>query len=389
MQGGEPMDLSYITLSGIYQNAAIAYLNGRSREAAILYEQARTMEKQHGRMVRAFDATVQAADSWRQTDEYVRALGLLIESLREVPPGVDSGSLYWARNRAFIISLRGDPRIERLYTLLDEIDKMPLGDPSLPQGDLQYLKGLLLTKQGRWEKSIEQMELGWAKYDGSGILQHNLPFYNVTSCLRMEQRLKAEVFCSLLHDTDQRVPLSRVRWNWARCMLALWDGDITQIKLRAKDLENASAGMQDLWIRANNTEVQVRSLLLDQSLDDPENKFHPARTRIREFRFKRQDIDAVYQWRLLKADYRLASVRYAAGMLPVVDMWYRKPHNLSSCGLKVSRDAFVKRIQRARQTYASAMHQAQFLDQRFACDWRRQEVLSHQDRLKEICEHCV
>jgi hypothetical protein len=64
-------------------------MNGRYHEAALLYEQAQRLAQLQGTPAQIFECGVWAAISWVDSAHPLRALTLLADLLKEIPPSAD------------------------------------------------------------------------------------------------------------------------------------------------------------------------------------------------------------------------------------------------------------------------------------------------------------
>ena len=83
---------------------------------------------------------------------------------------------------------------------------------------------------------------------------------------------------------------------------------------------------------------------------------------------------------LLIGDFRLATVRFAAGMKPAEDTWYKFPQSFESVRAPMKPGDFQRRVFRTRKAYAVAFRWAKALDT-FECNWRQEQVKKRGERL--------
>jgi hypothetical protein len=133
--------------------------------------------------------------------------------------------------------------------------------------------------------------------------------------------------------------------------------------------------------------LRIRTLLLDPHGHDPAQRTHPARHRVATLlRQRTQNVFLMYDRRLLLLDYHLATLRYAAGLPPVEDLWTRAPPEvMPDVTLRLPAE-IAPRAARVRRALAGAQAQAAWLDERFECHWRQDEVATRRARLEAILQ---
>jgi len=154
-------------------NARSAYNNGRYQESALLYEQAQRLAQQQGTPAQAFECGVWAADSWGSAGHSLRALTLLADLLKAIPPSAEPIDVWNARTLAFEISRVYNPQLNTLQRKLAEFKKMAEDNTHLPQADVHWSSANLFQAQGRYHEALEQLELAWAKNDENGFFKYH------------------------------------------------------------------------------------------------------------------------------------------------------------------------------------------------------------------------
>lgn len=91
--------------------------------------------------------------------------------------------------------------------------------------------------------------------------------------------------------------------------------------------------------------------------------------------------------RRLLLDFRLAEVRYAAGIPPVDDTYYQRPQDLSAVPARPAAD-LPDRLRRGRSAARAAMAAAQECDRAYRTDRHCAFVADRRTRLQAIAEAC-
>jgi hypothetical protein len=113
---------------------------------------------------------------------------------------------------------------------------------------------------------------------------------------------------------------TRLRKLECQAELDLRSGDLLTLRETLKRMDEAADGTQSVARHLSRAELATCMLLLDESLGDPERPAHPVHLRLADL----TQSDAAYPLMLdhrLRGflQYRLASLRYAAGIPPEVD----------------------------------------------------------------------
>jgi hypothetical protein len=166
----------------------------------------------------------------------------------------------------------------------------------------------------------------------------------------------------------------------------LWDTSYRKANLESSRAYDHAEGIDAPEAIHPAVVARVRSLLLQRKLGDLMDPRHPARHPLTQRLHGKLSVDDVYARRLLLIDYRLAALRYALGIEPVEDYWYLRPQILPTPGQlgHLDQTDIQRRIFYTRRALRRAMYQAEYLDQCFECDWRKQEILGRKERLEEM-----
>nr|VFJ64905.1 MAG: Tetratricopeptide repeat-containing protein [Candidatus Kentron sp. FW] len=157
-----------------------------------------------------------------------------------------------------------------------------------------------------------------------------------------------------------------------------------------RQLEDAAAGMQDHWTRDLLAGLGARVALLDPANGDPLARGHPARQLLTRRVSNRKDVHEQYSRRVLLVDFRLAALRFWAGMAPAEDLYYQRPQRLpeSSPGVltptRGNEEEFRRRQQRALAACDRADGYGKWLDGLLECDWRQRQIRERRARIEEI-----
>jgi hypothetical protein len=124
--------------------------------------------------------------------------------------------------------------------------------------------------------------------------------------------------------------------------------------------------------------------LLDTNAGNPADSHHPARQELRRRPANLEDVDSRFDAHLLLLDYRLACLRYAAGIAPVDDLYYTRPQQTPAAVVPSDPVQFAMALRKVRAAIRWAMQHAERLDGMLECDWRQREVAKRVERVEEI-----
>jgi tetratricopeptide (TPR) repeat protein len=373
-----------------YSDAVGAYMNGRYHEAALLYEQAQRLAQKHGTPAQVFECGVWAAISWVDSAHPLRALTLLTDLLKEIPPSAVPDYVWDARMQAFEISRCHNPQLSALRRKLAKLKNLAEDNTHLPQADVPLKSAHLLQAQGRYREALDQLELAWTyNYDNRGFANFYIAEGASLANLHLGHFDAARRWCEILGQTNIDIQASLVAWHVAQVHLALWEQNTVGAQAQACVAEEQTEGLQHPEYQQKAMAIRVRALLLQTNLGDPTAPRHPARYRLAQRIPGKPDVYMVYERRRLLVDYRLAAVRYVVGMQPVDDLWYTRPQTLPETMPTFDRDDFQKRVLQTRRAGLRAMAQAEYLDECFECSWRQSEIRGRVARLDEISRRFI
>ena len=361
-----------------------AQSDGRFLDAAVLQEQAYYIARGHGMRAFAFHLGQRASMCWAIAGRLDRKLALLLEVLQNPPADVQPEEIFHARGSLYEFFVYQRPNLEQALRALDELERMALTNPTLPHADIPYLRSELYELQGRYAEALELLEISWMADSPLGYSRYQWALYATRLNLRMNRRAAAEHWCAILGVANIEEASSRAYWHLMRGHLALWDQDLREVTGRSMDAEDAAAGLQSPRIEQGVQELRIRALLLDPSRGDPDSPDHPARQLMARRRLHRIEHDTVFDWRLLRIDYRLACVRHAVGMAPVDDLWYSRPQRVPALIRPEPCADLQRRALQTRRAAAYARRYAELLDGCLQSDYRRREVRVRMERLDEI-----
>ena len=370
-------------LAQLAREAAESYRASRMAEASLQYRHAAQVALDQGSRSKWFEYIVWAAYSSYGLGDAQGCLNLLLAARVSEP---DDAPLYvrWiAKKLYFDLTSTLNPTVARLSELLNELRSFSEAE-NCPAADLSTIEGEFKADRGELTSALQYFEVSWRDFDGQGYLHAVPALHAVECCLRLAKWNDADDWLNAVTRSEEFTAIWVVTvhamYNW-RLQLARQEATeklLAQAR-RVVDLCSLqqSDAMQDMM-----REIIARTNLLALDQDDPATLIHPSRQELRRRLKNSRPIGRRYSARLLFVDYRLACLRYAAGILPVDDLFYTKPQ-LVPTNIKGSVD-LVSRVAKARAAAQWAMSFARYVDGLFECEWRKQEVQTRIDRIEQI-----
>ncbi|MET8142144.1 hypothetical protein ABZU32_17695 [Sphaerisporangium sp. NPDC005288] len=355
------------------------------REAAFLFEQARRLAAEDGQAARAFGVGVRTARCWMFAGDQARGLGLLLELLTDIPVSANVRDIYDGRMLSYWQQFASTcPDITKIEAIAADLDRLCIAIGMSDSRDIPFRTGYLLGWQGRWQEAISQYEIAWSRRTGHGMALRDVASAVALAALRINRRSEARRWLDALKSVDHSHD-ARIRASFVRLRIALWDNDVQDARACVLEADDAMRGVQRDRYTAQMTEVIVAALLLDPRFGDPLSDLHPAVRRLADYpASEHASLAGDLRWRLITARLRLAELRYAAGMRPAEDLFYRQPQEPRRRGAARLPRELRGRTAAARQACDEAMGAAVELDRAFRCTMRQTEVDGLRRRVDEI-----
>ncbi len=373
-------------ISELVDQALAAARREQDRQAAFLYEQARRHAMDAGQVARAFSIGVLTARCWGNAGDYRRELTMLLELLYDIPDTADPWDVYDAKNRylGYQIDVKADADLDQITTYARELDSLcvTLGKPD--SRDIPSRAASILQAQGKYEEALAQYEIAWSRQAAGGIYLGYIASRAAILALRLDRRTEAQRWLNHI-SSDYWTDDALVRSAYVRLLIALYDNNTREARASLLGADDAMRGVERLRYAAQMTDITMAALLLDQRFGDPLGRSHPAGQRLAEFPDGERSIPAsAYYWHSGTIILQLAGLRYAAGIKPVDDIYYRKPHRLcQSSAARLPADLY-QRANAAWQACDNAMPSVAQLDRSFRCSWRQRQIEAFRSRIDEI-----
>lgn len=377
---------THAEIDELLEQAHAAAARDQNKHAALLYERARQLAIQSGQAARSYKIGVWAKRSWSHAGEERRSLTLLLELLHDTPPAADPWDIYEAKDENFWYQVmsKPDPNLDFIVACAHELDSLcsSLGHPR--SRDIPYRQSFIFKRQGKWEEALAQCEIMWSRSNETGTDIFNAASGAATIALKLARRDESERW--LANITSDNWPASAMSSAaYVRLAIALYDNDSSAAKTTLLALDDSMRGVEHFRYSVQDAEVAVAALGLDEKLGDPLSSAHPGSMRLAEFPVNEFDISHITLYRLSAALYRqIAGLRYAAGMKPVDDFYYRKPHQLLPRGAARLPEEIAARVASARRACDDAMAVAAAIDAAYRSTFRQDDITAMRGRINEI-----
>lgn len=370
----------------LVRRARQAFDTGEPWTSAVLYERAQELAVAHGWQDHAVSAMAWAAYSWSQTSELDRSVNLILEAIRRAETTGYVEEQYWLHALFLWHAMYHDVIVTDLDELVMELSTLALREWGNEGAATHGRRAQLLSARGRWTESLEQCELAWAQRNGRGptFRWSGYAYHAVGDCLLLSRRDDAERWTALLSTPDD----PKTHWSRVLCMpsLAQFDNDCQAARAASRQVD-AMAQPQRLDDTIYATVKALYALVLDPSEGDPAQPGHLIRLRLaHEMVAEPMPFKYRFNWHEALAALELASLRHAAGMLPVDDFYYNKPQTLpdpQEARLPAEILPRLATFERACDTAQKYAHEA---DTRFDCAWRQQRVAAFRRRGAAIAD---
>jgi len=266
------------------------------------------------------------------------------------------------------------PFLERRVAELEALSQQL----TVPAADLLSVKAVFAFQRGLLENALGFNVEGWQCHDGTGGLRSFLAFNAATICLKLQRRDEAESWVRRGRPQADCHQSERIWYRAGLCHLELFDQNIK--------------GLSDYFeIGEGKEPLEMRAILLHRgdefdSIHDPDDSSHPARKLSRTTRT--EDVHERSDSLLAQVDYRLACLRFTAGLPACDDLYYQHPDELPAV-LHLSDPAkFQRQLLGFRRSWSRLWRHAEYVDGLLECRWRMHVCEARWTRVQRIARAC-
>lgn len=373
-------------LAQLEREAYAAYYRSQYAHAALLFGQARALAVEIGAQTLAFSIGLREMYSLERSEGSLRYATLLTALLYEIPEGASPQDVYWINNNYlnYLTDYVMNPELDKIGSCLSDLESVaPSAGPAYV-GQTSLWRASIANCRGLWLEAVTHCEISWSNpHLNSG--NRNIPSEIIRSLLRLGKASDALRWTGRL--SDQEAPqLAKIVADTSRILVALHDNDASNCRGVVLAVDDSIRGTEDAIILAEYNEFTALALVLDEALGDPLDSGHPSSLRLVEFSNKNTNKSSHVTNCLNVAAIilRIAGLRYAAGMNPVDDLYYRKPHKLQPPSAARLPDSISTRVATAREACNAALPLASHLDKGFQCTYRQDDITAWRARIDEI-----
>lgn len=368
----------------IAAEARQAYVESRYSEALLLYRRAASLALVVADRSAWYGYSVRAADVLFIKRDLHAALASILEARQLEPRDAPLGEAWWLRQLMFDVTQALHPVCSRLGQILADLRAYG-AERSLSMSDVSLLEGQLLFAQGNWRAGLAQIEISWRDHiEGEGCWRTFKAYIAADCCLRLGDFTSCREWTAALDQCDRGAVETRSRSAALTLWLAVAEAQSVPVLLRY--LRTYLDRERGPGVR----EAMSRVHLLDSSAGDPAADVHPTYGELRHPLEARQDVHSRYAAHLLHLDYRLACLRYAAGVPAVDDLYYRWPQQVPTDPIAVADLSQLRhRLHKASIAARCVLRYARRLDMLLECDYRQNEVRARWARIAEIALVCL
>ncbi|MGW3032000.1 hypothetical protein ACWDCB_12325 [Streptomyces sp. NPDC001178] len=351
--------------------------------AALLYERVHEVASAQGREDWARWALREAAGCWSVSSEPDRGLSLLMHGLHEAgPPDQES---YWLHALFVGYAMHLDVVVDDIDGQLDQLSELAVDVWGDEGAITPFLQGELLGLRGDWSGALGAYERAWADREtgGPGCSAAVIASWAADAALRLARREEAQRWTELCALHARRV-WERNHVAARHVNLALFDNDAPAARAASRALDAIMSRQRPVYRDVATLEA-VHALLLDPGQEDPAEPAHLTRLMLgRHADEGALSFDVRYRWLRTRVCLELASLRYAAGIPPRDDIYYRQPDAMPTPDRIRLPDEMEKRLSVLHEACDIALAHAREADTRFGCSWREHEIADLRARGEHI-----
>lgn len=253
--------------------------------------------------------------------------------------------------------------------------------------DIDFIQGDIAWWRGDWTEAFKYYEKAYTETNRLGYTTLSIADNAANMAIRLGNFSAAKDWIEKIDDTENRnqgweAVISATQAVAYFTLTRAQRKSVAVLKASYLQIEEVSSLMDDR--RGDRLEATFYLALLQSGNGDPNDRAHTAyRTLVKLLPLViRRDILSVFGFLLLVLDYRLACLRYTAGLEPNDDEWSKAP---KPTRLFIRDKAlFDKCLIRARRSADLLMQRAEQLDRALQCHYRVEKIEKRQRVIQQI-----
>lgn len=259
---------------------------------------------------------------------------------------------------------------------------------AVPKHDPEVIQADWFRDRGDFKQALQHYERANLLHEDSyGYLKCGYADSASLCAMHLKQFDTAIDWINLIDNTAERqqgfINYILINQAFVKFTLARTQGQaFTQLKSLHMDIDNINPYLDEG--KTSRREAQFYLALLNPDGGDPNHKAHPSRRlllwshTIIEQRFE------VFYYLILVLDYRLACLRYIAGLPPHDDEWreFVKPDAINI----EDKVEFARRLKKVQTVATSTIKRAKLLDKILQCSYRTEKTQKRINAINAIAE---
>ncbi len=355
---------------------------GRLIEAALVLEEAIEIAERHSLDDEIPDLLSSASAVWSAAGESRKALNALLRIRDSYSQNIGVDLEGKIQEQSFNLMFKESPDLDLLEARVRDMEQLNQSNGDTFRGVLCDMRNSLFSARGMWAEALAEKETQWANRDTDSSCEVCTLAGLVADSLDASDRDKAESWI-------EKMRLETPNLLSCRSNMCIVECDFALCYLTAMEAERAAEKADELFRQMsgknfNSTNLRVRAWLLNDRFGDPLAPTHPAHELLTRRTKRPKTLAEKRSYAILSADFRLASLRYAAGCMVVDDSYYKCRQETRVTPMTRLSDELDIRVKRARRAINRIRQSARALDQAFRCTWRMERVKEREERLDSI-----
>ena len=276
----------------------------------------------------------------------------------------------------FMCYMARSPVLAKLEKTLQEVERL-LCESGIGATYLLMKKALLAATRGNVAESLEMNERAFAMPEGDGPDSYHFALVAADNAIALHDYTLSHAWRGrAIQKSTEFTRFTRISLQRLDSKLALFSGN-------REALEESFANGPGSPTLGSRISILLRGSNPTAMLD-PYDPFHPGRVELRTRLETPKDVHDQYDYRLAVVDYHLNSIRFAARLPAVDDLYYQKPDIIPTKIRLADVASFRERGRRFHRAWRRLNKHSRWVDGLLQCNWRTNEAQSRLDRCNRI-----